>query len=259
MEPMKKLLSILLALLLLLGQSIAACSPTLTSALAGSIVQPGTSASVTFSGVGAGDLIAISVWCNNAGAGCTISTLQDGSGNPYTVTPNSPGATNGNSGQPRIAYRLASGASGTVTVTVTITASMELQIGGLDVALGSGCTATFDTDAAATSAVAHLTTPSVTVAGAGDVLYAFAATEGGFGSGVGGGPWSQGNGNTAYPTTTNADAYILNSSSGSIALDLTEFAADRTSQIVAAFKLSSGGGGPQPVIDKRSKLEQIDN
>lgn len=109
----------------------------------------------------------------------TALTLKDSNNNSYTITPHSPSAIQTGAGQTWLAYLLSAPANATSALTAswTTTATTALFADEFSV---SGGTATFDTDIAASSGVAGtaINTPTITPAGAGELLFAGSAAGG---------------------------------------------------------------------------------
>ena len=147
-----------------------------------------------------GDVVCVSV-CSFDG-GITVSNVQDGNGNVYTKSPQSPSNTNPNTvGYSYLFYWIA---TGTPHKTITATFSSLVAANGDIVAMiiddftVSGGTASFDIDASGAGFGTTVSTPTLTPTNPNSLVYAGIA---GGGSAVVNSPWT-GTTNTNYDTAT---------------------------------------------------------
>ena len=108
--------------------------------------------------------------CIGFGTSAAVSSLviKDSNGNTYTVTPNSP--ENSAGGLVYLAYLLSAPANANKTITATWTTSVFASIWADEFSV-SGGTAAFDKDAKGTGSGTTVNLPSITPAGAGELLY----------------------------------------------------------------------------------------
>ena len=144
-------------------------------------VNSGTTCVVTVSpALVAGETIWVGVTSYNGTATpSAISTINDGNGNSFTITPHSPSVADAtDAGASSLAYMLSAPTNINSTITVTFASSLS----GADAAcfadsfqVASGYTPTFDTDAAGSGSSAAISTPSIAPATSNELLYSVAA------------------------------------------------------------------------------------
>jgi hypothetical protein len=237
---MKRFAAIALLLGMFSGEGICACA-TSTPVKASGTAATATTATVTLTIATATDPVVLSVWCVST---CTITGVQDGGARAYTKSINSPGVNNGGTGTPYIYYRLAAGTTGSTTITVTTSASIQHQVQAIEFPVGTSCTVTFDKDAFGTGSGTSVTTPSITPAGSGEILFGFVATAG-TGITAAGSPWTLGN---IAATTGNADEYDLSSPATATALAFTQASATYSGASAGFILTTSGGTACTPTI-----------
>lgn len=188
----------------------------------------------------AGDVLVCAIFWYNGSSPTPTFTVADNNGKTYTVTANSPSQVQKvNAGMVYLAYRIADGTEGK---TVTATPSLSNgTLGGLFVAefAVSGGTATFDQDAAGTGASGTtVNTPTVPVAGAGELVYAMAAP--GHTLTAANSPWTE-----VTETEANGElsAYILSRGSN-VALDMTQNVSGEWDSMGMSFAFAASGGTP---------------
>jgi hypothetical protein len=163
-----------------------------------------------------GNIVIVAMYGDSA---APVTSLVDGNGNAYTLTANSPNnATGGINGDGlSLAYLLnaPSNASATLKATTASAVAVGFRVQEFSCSLPG---ATFGSDAmgSSTSAVASTTTPSLSPAVLGSLLYATVYT----GSGVpaAGSPWTA---DQAGAGSISNGEYILSSPSGSTAVKFT--------------------------------------
>lgn len=142
---------------------------------------------------------------------------------------------------PSYAFYYVAPASANKAITVSVSgAANTISAFADEFAPPAGKTAAFDNDAAggATSGASPITSPTVTAAAAGDLLYAYSGdpSSNNF-TGVGGG-WTR---NDAGAGANGDEAeYILNSSSGGTAVNFTAGGSNTTNTIAMSFKVNGG-------------------
>lgn len=187
------------------------CTITENNKGAGADGGSSTTATVAATINATGDAVLFSAWCETT---CTFSGVTLGS---QSATQTANIGSNGAAGQIGLYYIASTTVSGAQTATLTVSGThTDVQVGYVDFGHSAG-SFSHDVDSAAgsnTSATAN--TPSITPSAAGELLYVFTATSNSISSVNL--PWTQG---TIYPTSSNADGYILSSASGATANNMT--------------------------------------
>jgi len=205
----------------------AATEPTFTEIQGkrGNLVSSGTTTNVTLtSAPTSGNAVICRVYSESGSL--TVSTVKDGAGTPnsYTVSPSSPSSGGISGARISLAYLLnvPSGANATITATYSGTITANAGIACSEFHRSSG-TWVFDVDAVnfSSSAVTTVTTPSISPALTGELVYGAAQVTGGqyFLTSGPQSPWTQ---DPAGPDSTVGHfngAYIL-ASSGSPAMNM---------------------------------------
>ena len=215
--------------------TITAGEPTFTHIQGGigTAVSSGTTVSVTLGSpptAGNAVLCRVSIYDNTL----TISSIQDGNSNTYTVTPNSPSNGNPSAVQVFLARRFyAGGDSPSATITATSSAAITFTSAiACDEFHRSAGSWTFDTDAAGNGASGTtINTPSITPAVTGELLYGGVDSSASISSVNS--PWTGGGG---FPAVGNARfgwAYILAGSSGATAVNMTQVSGQWNSMAMA--------------------------
>lgn len=187
-----------------------------------------------------GDLVGVATWCLSTCTGSatvgTDSTTQEVAGGSSSVT-----------GQPFIYADLSSGVSGQQTITWSIGASEQLQVGYYDFTPSEGCHFVFDKNATGNdggSGATAVNYPSITPSQAGEVIYGLNATQ--YHITAIGSPFSAFNNvptdAVGWPSTFNANEYIVNAGSGTQTNNATSVGGTCSSSfctqaILAAFKV----------------------
>lgn len=166
----------------------------------------------------------------------TYVSLKDENNNSYTITPNSPSNANaGPSGIEWAAYLIAPANAGQV---LTWTGSGTLGSAGIfadEFTFEVGFNAVLDVDAAGTGTIGTaVNTPSITPAGAGELLYGGAAVESFITAANS--PWTGASTGLGGAIGTYAE-YILSSASGATALNFTQSGSGHWDSMAMAFKL----------------------
>jgi len=191
-----------------------------------------------------GDLVVVYTWCLTD---CTVTSVTVGS---QTATATSViGNTGSTAGQPRLYYVLSTTAVGAQTVTMTTSGGgfTEAQVAYAEFIPSAGCPVTHDVDSALASGAtgATITTPSITPSAAGEILFGF-TTVFSHATSVGS-PWTcyqfDGAGENVScftNNTVNAWAFVLNSSSGATANNVTQLSSNPWQALLTSFRTSSG-------------------
>lgn len=212
-----------------------AATPTFTRVQAawGIAIGSGTTVQVT---LGAAPTAGNAVVCFPQGFPdtLTVSSISDGT-NAYTVTPNSPSATNLQSLAISAAYliNVPAGAGATITATLSgsITFSSNIWCGEFHRSSGTWA---FDTDAAGTGASGGaVNTPSITPAAAGGLLIAVVDAGAG-GPTSANSPWTQDA--TGVDASRRLVEYILSAPSGATAANFTVAGTNGWNSMAVALK-----------------------
>jgi len=245
---MKRKLAFVLTLLLCFARTLgAACTATEENSN-NSIDQSGSSSvSVTAVVNAIGDLVAITAWCGPESS-CTPTSVTLGS--QTAVQTSVTGTWNSNEGEGFIFYILSANTAGSQTLTFTESGNTsEIQVAYIDFTPSSGCKFSHDVDSPVGSGTGGtINTPSITPSAAGELLFNFTFVSEHITSI--GSPWSctvyppvEG-GTCYYQSTIDADAYVLSSSAGATANNMTNIhTTDTWEAIIASFTISSGSGG----------------
>lgn len=208
-----------------------------------------TSVSLTATVNAVGDLVAITAWCGPE-ANCTPTSVTLGSQSATEAPVHSTGL-DANEGEGFIYYILSAAASGPQTLTFNETGNTsEIQVAYYDFSVSAGCKFAYDTSSSlGTGTGTTINTPSITPSAAGELLFNFTwVSEHVTSVGT---PWlcndytgSGQSGTCFYTSTVDADAYVLSSSSGSTANNMTNIhTTDTWAAGIVAFAMSSSGGG----------------
>jgi len=244
-RQLKYLFTLVTVFLTTAGTLFAACTASEKNSYY-SEVGSGTSSSVSAMINASGDLVAIAAWCYPS---CTPVSVTLGSQSAaQTSVSGAPGGGSPGTGQGFIYYILSTTASGSQSLTFTATGgASQTQVAYIDFSPSAGCGFTHDVDSTLGSGTGGTSnTPSITPT-PGDLLFNFTwVTE--HVTNVNS-PWNcttyvGGTGDCSFNTTKNADAYILNASSGSIANNMTMIhPTDSWQGLISSFSLSSGSSG----------------
>lgn len=181
-----------------------------------------------------------------------LSTVQDGNGNPYVITPNSPSSVNsGTAGYAWLAYLLSAPSNAHATITATFNNNLPFNFDIFaDEFAVSGGTQVFDKDIVGNGNGATVNTPTITPTNSGSLLFAYSAAGSGISSANS--PWSQAGGAIA---TDGSDAeYVLSASAGT-AVNFSQ-TPDTWDAIAMAFYISSGAAFSQ-VIQQYGQTQPI--
>jgi hypothetical protein len=185
--------------------------------------SPTTLAVVLNAAPTAGNLVCVA-FC--PGVSVTGLTVKDANNNSYTVTPLSPSTFQTGCGQVWLAYLLSAPANASATINLSWTTTAQTAPAWVDEFSFTGGSAAFDLDVANNTGVAGTTinTPSITPAGAGELLFAGAAAGGTISAPVAGGASTNGVWTGAAGAITSGDMaeYRLSSSSGATAVNYTQ-------------------------------------
>jgi hypothetical protein len=182
--------------------------------------------------------------------GSTISSLaiKDSNNNSYAISGNSPSTFISGAGQIYMAYLLSAPANASATITATWTTVTSAAMWA-DEFHYTGGTCSFDIDIAASTASSAVTinTPSITPAGAGELLYSGAAAGGTISAPVAGGSSTNGiwTGSDGAIAAGDMAEYILSSASGATAVNYTQ-SSGAWSAMAMAFILTASGGVTTP-------------
>lgn len=211
----------------------------------------GTSCAVTISPAPvAGNTIWVGIISGNDGSAApAISSVKDGNGNSFTLTPNSPSGTYGSqTGSASLAYMLSAPSNISPTITVTFASAIKDGTCLADsFQVASGYTPIFDTDAAGSGNSTTINTPSVTPATSNELFYSVVIPNAAI-TAVGS-PWTvspnvifDGDSGGPVPADESAAAYDLSVSSA-LAVDMTASTAGVYDSMEGAIKAISSGGG----------------
>ena len=190
-----------------------------------------------------------SVICVAVGAISALGSLviQDTNGNGYTLTSNSPANNVGAGLWVYLAYLLITPSNATANIIATWTGSTGFADIFASEFSVSGGTQAFDTNIAGTGNSAAVTgtisTPSITAAGSGELLYSMCVPSGAIIhplAGVTLGGWT----GAAVDLNGPGSEYILSSGVGATAVDYTDSTAnDPFAAMAMAFKINAPGAG----------------
>ena len=201
------------------------------------------------------DLIVVAAWALTGVTGAGTLSVGSDTATRTTVT----GTRRATTGQPFIFYDIAS-AAGSQTISWVPSGSItgvQLQLAYYEFVPSGGCTFFHDIDSMlGTGDAVTINTPSITPTGAGEVLYNFTAYQGD--TTAVNSPWTcnvyGGSGETGscfFTVTQNSQSYVLSSSAGSTANNLT---GNNSSPIgnwqglLTSFGLSSGASVTTPFM-----------